>query len=97
MEKYVKKQDVIDALQKERDYLLKNKMYGAEHILVHHAMNVIDEMEPVDAQRVICCKDCRFSKGKTVDMWGLPVIECETGETHGYEWFCASAQRRKEE
>lgn len=96
MAEYIAKQDVLDALQKERDYLLENKMYAAEHILVHHALNVIDDLEPANAQPVIYCKDCRFSKGKTTDMWGLPAIECETGETHGYEWFCAGAQLRKE-
>ena len=58
MAEYIAKQDVLDALQKERDYLLKNKMYGAEHILVHHAYNIVDDLEPADVEPVIHCKDC---------------------------------------
>ena len=53
MDKYIKKQDVIGALQKEREYLLKLKMNGAEHILVHHAMNVIDDLPAFDVRPVV--------------------------------------------
>ena len=67
-----------------------------DRLVTEDALFVIDSMEPADVRRVIYCKDCRFAKGKTVDMWGNPAIECDTGELHEYEWFCASAQRRKD-
>lgn len=40
----ISKQDVLDALEREREYLLANGMNGAEHILVHHAINVIKDL-----------------------------------------------------
>lgn len=40
----ISKQAVLEALEREREYLLENKMYGAEHILVHHAIRVIEEL-----------------------------------------------------
>ena len=35
---------VLDALEKERKTLLEMKMYGAEYVLVHHAIRVIEEL-----------------------------------------------------
>ena len=52
MADYISKQAVLDALEKERDYLLKNGKTGAEHILVHHALNVVDEIPPADVRPV---------------------------------------------
>lgn len=33
-----------DRLEEERKYLLANGMNGAEHILVHHCLRIVDEM-----------------------------------------------------
>ena len=41
---YIKKDDILKALEKEREYLLSMNMGGAEHILVKHAINVIEEL-----------------------------------------------------
>ena len=38
------KKTIMEALQKEREYLLSMKMYGAEHILVKHAIEIIDAL-----------------------------------------------------
>lgn len=38
---------VLDALEKERKILLEMKMYGAEDVLVHHAIRVIEELANV--------------------------------------------------
>ena len=32
---------IMEALDKERQLLLNREMYEAEHILVHHAINVV--------------------------------------------------------
>ena len=48
MKDLLPKAEVLAALQREREYLLSMKMYGAEHILVKHAINIIEEMESKD-------------------------------------------------
>ena len=49
MKEMLDKEVVLAALEKEREFLLANRMNGAEHILVHHAINVIRELPKVDA------------------------------------------------
>ena len=48
MKDLLSKAEVLASLQREREYLLSMKMYGAEHILVKHAINIIEEMESKD-------------------------------------------------
>ena len=48
MKDSLSKAEVLAALQREREYLLAMKMYGAEHILVKYAINIIEEMESKD-------------------------------------------------
>ena len=38
------KKTIMEALQAEREYLLSMKMNGAEHILVKHAIEIIDAL-----------------------------------------------------
>ena len=40
------KKTILRKLESERERLLKNKMDGAEHILVHHGIRVIEETWP---------------------------------------------------
>ena len=72
------KAEILEALQREREYLLSRKMYGAEHILVKHAINVIDDMESATT-----------AKGEVVEERGCPPgynggfcadydVDCET-------------------
>lgn len=41
----IDKQQALEALEQERQWLLRNNMPGAEHILVHHAIRVIEDMD----------------------------------------------------
>ena len=41
---WVKKEDVLQALEIQRQLMKELGMLGAEHILVHYAINVIEEM-----------------------------------------------------
>lgn len=60
MSEYFKKEDIFELLQKERKYLISRDMLGAEHILVHHAINLIDdELIPFS---LIHCAECLFWK-----------------------------------
>ena len=40
----ISKRKVLEALEHERECLLALKMYGAEDVLVHHAIRVIEEL-----------------------------------------------------
>jgi hypothetical protein len=51
MDELLSKAEVLASLEREREYLLSMKMYGAEHILVKHAINIIEEMESKDEEQ----------------------------------------------
>lgn len=51
MDSLLLKQDVIEALNREREYLVKMKMYGAEHILLKHAIDVIEDIPNIQEQK----------------------------------------------
>lgn len=82
----------IEALDKERQLLLNRKQYGAEHILVHHAINVIDELPIIRQPEIVRCKDCKHRDPEDG--------KCDSG--HGIQWqlqrpddwFCADGERR---
>lgn len=38
-------QEVLDALEEERELLVQREQFGAEHILVHHAIRIIEELK----------------------------------------------------
>lgn len=48
MDERLSKAEVLASLEREREYLLSMKMYGAEHILVKHAIDIIREMKSKD-------------------------------------------------
>lgn len=49
----------IEALEKERQLLLNREQYGAENVLVHHAINVIVELPIIRQPEIVRCKDCK--------------------------------------
>ena len=51
MDSLLREQDVIEALNREREYLVKMKMYGAEHILLKHAIDVIEDIPTIQEQK----------------------------------------------
>ena len=40
---------VLDAIDNERKLLIEREQYGAEHVVVHHARRIIEELPAVDA------------------------------------------------
>ena len=54
----------VEALEKERQLLVNREQYGAENVLVHHALNVISELPIIRQPEIIRCKDC-IHRGKT--------------------------------
>lgn len=51
MNDLINRQAVIDALEEERKYLLAKGQYGAEDVLVHHALNIIDDLPSIEPER----------------------------------------------
>ena len=64
--KLIDKQKVLDALMAERKYLIARGQEGAEHVLTHHAYNIIDEQPIIESR----------PKGK----WAIYVISSVDGE-----------------
>ena len=85
------KQDALEALERERDYLLARGMNGAEHILVHHAINVIENCST-------CKHPLNLHEGPCVDCNGgseweqkdvAPVIHGHWIDDYGDSWKCS--------
>ena len=82
----------VEALEKERQLLLNREQYGAENVLVHHALNVIAELPIIRQPEIIRCKDCRF-KGEHIspywDAW-CNRLHCNCNN----DFFCADGERQ---
>ena len=79
----------MEALDKERQMLLNREQYGAEHVLVHHAINVIAELPIIRQPEIIRCKDCKHYNFK--QKWCDYLSEMYD---QGEEWFCAEGERK---
>ena len=85
----------IEALENERQYLLNREQYGAEHILVHHALNVISELPIIRQPEIVRCKDCKhqyFARKSGDIICGHVRHE---SEKHNADWFCADGERER--
>ena len=97
----------LDAIDHERDLLIEQKRFGAEHVVVHHARRLIEELPAVDAAPVVhgrfapsldveendlvFCKDCMYYSGD-----GFGWCECFGHSTSDY-WFCTDGEKRGED
>lgn len=81
----------IEALEKERQYLLNREQYGAEHVLIHHALNVIAELPIIRQPAIVRCKDCQNVECEGVE--GFLVCDL-SGFSHPPEFFCADGERK---
>ena len=84
---------VMEALDKERQLLLNREQYGAENVLVHHAINVIAELPIIRQPEIVRCKDC---KNSGLDSSGTNGYWCSAHtEWHDGNWFCADGKAVK--
>ena len=78
----------IEALDKERQFLLNREQYGAENVLVHHAINVIAELPIIRQPEIVRCKDC----------WKREFDNCPFNEYSMVvpedDFFCADGERK---
>lgn len=90
----------IKALEKERQYLLNRGQYGAEHVLVHHALNVITELPVIWQPEIVRCGECAYfdpNNAEEGDCSGRCRNDdrpCQNQET-GMTWFCADGERKE--
>lgn len=78
----------VEALEKERQLLLNREQYGAENVLVHHALNVIAELPIIRQPEIVRCKDCKHYDADTQScLDGLDGIFLP-------DWFCADGERK---
>lgn len=72
----ISRTELLSKIDAERKYLLNFKMDGAEHIIVHHARRIIEDMPPVTPQpKVGRCKDCKYFEYDSVaKVDGIPLI-----------------------
>ena len=83
---------VMEALGKEQQLLLNREQYGAEHILVHHAMQVIAELPIIRQPEIVRCRDCKYWS----EEFDRNCLKCSGRfwfQTTP-DWFCADGQRR---
>lgn len=65
---------LLKAMEEERQYLLARGQTGAEHILVHHCLPIIDNASTVDA--IVNTLEVR-SQGKWLDIYATHIAyEC---------------------
>lgn len=86
----------VEALEKERQYLLNREQYGAENVLVKHAINVIHELPIIRQPEVIHCKDCKYYRyyGLSKEIVSQCIIDYR--ENQDGDWYCADGERRSE-
>lgn len=88
----IEKQAVLDALEKERKVLLQREQIGAEHILVHHAIRVVEELP--DKLDVVRCKDCELFEMPRFGEIGF----CKyLGIIRKTMFFCADGKKKKKD
>ena len=93
---YLDYNQVVEALGTEQEYLLRREMYGAEHILVKHALNMLAELPVIRLPEIVRCKDCKYANNPQDCM--ISRIEELTGIEKGLlyqpDWFCADGKRK---
>lgn len=72
----------MEALDKERQFLLNREQYGKEDVIVKHAINIIAELPIIRQPEIVLCKDCRKN------------MMCEMTIHKPKDWFCADGERR---
>lgn len=86
------KEIILDKLEKERRILVSQGRLGAEHVLVHHAIAVIEGM--TGQQNIVLCKDCEHF----VELDGYTICAM-LGGYYGVkkpEEFCSDGRRKDE-
>lgn len=80
----ISRTEALRLIDEERQHLLRLNMDGAEHIIVHHARRIIEDMPSVTPQP---------KRGKWIkrDSWS---VGCGMGEKYGYYYECSECGKQ---
>jgi len=81
----------VEALDKERQLLVNREQYGAENVLVKHALNVIAELPVIRQPEIVRCKDCK--SGEVGELLYGEYYCLKYGYYRNGDWFCADGER----
>ena len=81
----------MSALEKECQLLINREQYGAENVLVEHALNVISELPVIRQPEIVRCKDCRHFEPDGV----YTMCYRHNGLSPNGDWFCADGERKE--
>jgi len=79
----------VEALERERQLLLNREQYGAENVLVHHALNVIAELPIIRQPEIVQCKDCKY-----YDHF-IGCMSWHDVNSGNDNWYCANGERKE--
>ena len=72
--KQIDKDAILAAIDKERQILIEQERFGAEHVVVHHARRLIEDAPTIDALPVEWLK---ARKTKYYEDWGVVPVSVE--------------------
>lgn len=83
MDDLISRAAALDAIDHERSVLIEEGRPGAEHVVVHHARRLIEELPSVDVELVIHCGECKhadeYCHCSLVNFWGTANDYCSRG------------------
>lgn len=90
----ISRTELLSRIDAERKYLLNFKMDGAEHIIVHHARRIIEDMPPVTPQpKRGRWEWVQYDSNPNIGNWHcsecrtiIPHMPEETDNTPIYKW-----------
>lgn len=85
----ISREEVLAKIDEERKHLLTLKMDGAEHIVVHHARRIIEDMPPVTPQlKVGKWLEKEINSDKVIEEWqSARCSKCNLYHTTPYMYY----------
>ena len=91
----ISREALLAKIDEERKYLLALKMDGAEHIVVHHARRIIEDIPPVTPQPKIGRWEVTYNNG---DIYHLRCSACKEEDCRMYptDKYCPNCGAKME-
>ena len=91
----ISREALLAKIDEERKYLLTLKMDGAEHIVVHHARRIIEDIPPVTPQPKIGRWEVTYNNG---DIYHLRCSACKEEDCRMYptDKYCPNCGAKME-
>ena len=85
----ISRAELLSRIDTERKHLLSLKMDGAEHIIVHHARRIIEDMPPVTLQpKIGRWLEKEVNSDKVIEEWqSARCSKCNLYHTTPYSYY----------